>query len=181
MSTEFLEKLYSELLQKKSKQESEQNNIVIKIKENEKYIKKFQKEGEENYDAFSPRNQNQNLKKKIESFEKENQLLLQKKEEVEISLDEINHKIQEFDTALKEKKDIITFYKKNEKYRKKYRKFQQRYAEDISSIIHKLEFCIQLMNVDHRRCEMELTSLIRSLYEKIEDEKKNEWDTFETD
>ena len=44
MSVEFLKNIYSELLQQKSELELEQNNIVIKLNENEKYIKRFKKE-----------------------------------------------------------------------------------------------------------------------------------------
>ena len=179
MSTDFLEKLYSELLQKKSELELEQNNIAIKLKENENYIKRFQKEEEDNYDAFSPRNQNQELKKKIDSFQKENQLLLQKNEEIEIKLNEINEKIQGFDLVLKEERNIKTSVKKNEKQKKKYRKLQENYKKDISSIIYKLEFCSQLIDIDPARCKLELSSLIKILYEKIEDEKQKVSETGE--
>ena len=179
MSVEFLRKIYSELLQERSELELEQNNIVIKLKENEKYIKRFKKEEEENYDAFSPRNQNQDLKKSIDSFEKKNRMLLQRNEEIQMKLNELNEKIQGFDLVLKEEKNIKTSVKKNEKQKKKYRKLQENYKKDISSIIYKLEFCSQLIDIDPVRCKLELSSLIKILYEKIEDEKQKVSETGE--
>lgn len=172
MSVEFLKNIYSELLQQKSELELEQNNIVIKLNENEKYIKRFKKEEEENYDAFSPRNQNQDLKKKIASFEKKNRLFLQRKEEIKKELTEIDLKIQGFYAVFKEEKMVKSSFKKNEKQKKKFRKFQETYIKDISSIISKLEFCSQLVDVDPGRCKLELSSLIKMLSGKIEDDRK---------
>lgn len=179
MSAEFLKKIHSELLQEKSELELEQNNIIIKLKENEKYIERFKKEEEENFDAFSPRNQNQNLKKNIDNFEKKNLMLLQRKEEIRMKLDELSEKIQEFNLVLKEENNTKYFVKKNEKQKKKYRKLQENYKENISSIINKLEFCSRLIDIDPGRCKLELSSLIKVLYEKIEDEKQKVFETGE--
>ena len=67
---------------------------------------------------------------------------------------------------------VKSSFKKNEKQKKKFRKFQETYIKDISSIISKLEFCSQLVDVDPGRCKLELSSLIKMLSGKIEDDRK---------
>lgn len=181
MSVEFLKNLYSELLQEKSELELEQSNIVIKLKENEKYIKRLKIEEEENYDAFSPRNQNQDLKKSIHSFEKKKTLLLQKKEEVEEKLNEVNDKVQGFEHVFQEEKEEESSFKRSEKQKKKCRKLRERHLNDLSNIIYKLEFCSQLVEVDPVRCKLELSSLIKMLYDKIDDNKDEKKEISKTD
>lgn len=181
MSVEFLKNLYLELLQKKSELEIEKNNLEIKLNENEKYIRLLKKEEEESFDAFSPRNQNQDLRKNIESFEKKKELLLQRENEIGFTLQEVNERIKEFDIIFRESKEEKDFLQKYAKQKKMIRKLQKRYRKDISFINSKLDFCYQIIDVDVKRCKSELFNLIKLLSERTEDNQEEHLVIYDTE
>lgn len=163
MSNDILRKIYSELLQEKTELELEQSSIVIKLKENEKYIQRLKTEEEDNFDLFSPRSQNQDFRKSMDSFEQENQSLSQRNREIEIAQEKLNEKIQGLKQIFQDENNLS---EKRVKQKKKFRKIKEAHAEDLSFIISKLEFCFKIVDVDPVRCKSELSLLIRSLNEK---------------
>lgn len=167
MSTDILKKIYSELLQEKAELELEQNSIVIKLKENEKYIKRLRTEEEESFDAFSPRNQNQDIRKNIDSFEKKSEILSQRNSEIEMKQNELNEKIQGLEQLFQEDKKEEDFSEKRSRQKKKFRKLKEEYLKDLSFVLSKLEFCSRLVDLDPVRCKSELSFLIKALNEKV--------------
>lgn len=167
MSTDILKKIYSELLQEKAELELEQNSIVIKLKENEKYIKRLRTEEEESFDAFSPRNQNQDIRNNIDSFEKKSEILSQRNSEIEMKQNELNEKIQGLEQLFQEDKKEEDFSEKRSRQKKKLRKLKEEYLKDLSFVLSKLEFCSRLVDLDPVRCKSELSFLIKALNEKV--------------
>lgn len=167
MSTDILKKIYSELLQEKAELGLEQNSIVIKLKENEKYIKRLRTEEEESFDAFSPRNQNQDIRKNIDSFEKKSEILSQRNSEIEMKQNELNEKIQGLEQLFQEDKKEEDFSEKRSRQKKKLRKLKEEYLKDLSFVLSKLEFCSRLVDLDPVRCKSELSFLIKALNEKV--------------
>lgn len=167
MAADILKKIYSELLQEKAELELEQNSIVIKLKENEKYIKRLKTEEEESFDAFSPRNQNQELRKNINSFEKKSELLSQRNHEIEVKQNELNEKIQGLEQLFQDEKKEKDVSEKRSRQKRKLRKLKEEYLKDLSFVLSKLEFCLRLVDLDPVRCKSELSFLIKALNEKV--------------
>lgn len=158
MVSDFFKKLHSEFLEQKLEAELELKNINIKLNENQKFIQKLKEEDERNFNAFSPRKQNSKLKDNIKNLKNEQELLLKSLEEIQIHLDFLNQRLSEFDTFSKELRSKYF----NEKEKKKID------LEGLKDVVHKLEFCVQLIQLDPNRCKLELMSIIKMFYEIIE-------------
>lgn len=163
MVIEFLNELRSEFLEKKYNLESEKKNLDIKLDENNKFIQRLNEESEQNFNAFSPRNQNVKLENSIKELEKERQTLLNKLNEINDDLESLSTKLEQFDIVLKTARQekearVITI-----------NSIDNDIVQKMESLIHKLEFCSKIVFTDHLRCKTELSVIIKNLYEILSD------------
>ena len=155
-----------EVVQQKQK-DLEYKRLRLKEKEEEM----------QNFDAFSPRKQKSNLKDTISNLEKENQMFHQKIEEMKEQKKKLDAEILKISSVLKyfkenymEKKDLTL----SSKGKKKYQKLQERYQGELGELIHKIEFCFTLIDLDPVRCKIELSALLNHLYSKKEKREETE-------
>ena len=177
MVNEFFFFFCSGCMEQKMELETEYNLILIKQKENEKQMLRLKEEEMQNFDAFSPRKQKSNLKDTISNLEKENQMFHQKIEEMKEQKKKLDAEILKISSVLKyfkenymEKKDLTL----SSKGKKKYQKLQERYQGELGELIHKIEFCFTLIDLDPVRCKIELSALLNHLYSKKEKREETE-------
>jgi len=189
MVVTYLENIYSDLLEEKIRTEQEQNDIITKMNERLKYIERLKEEDEKNFDAFSPRKQNINLRQEIKNLENEQNICSDSLNKKKQELIEIDSKIAELNSVLKIAKEQIAANEKivennideNEIFKIKLLETQelerQRIARELhdssvqclTSLVHKTEFCTKLIDVDPIRCRLELSSMSKNLKKIIEE------------
>ena len=157
MLKQFLLNYKQELMEKKiDMTKSFQNNEML-IKENEEYIRFVEASENKNYGSFSPQsyNTNNNLTEIKELKEKQKQLK-------EISAKN-KEEIERIDQRLSELSNIIEEVRNDEENRIQQDIKKENRNEKLDSLIHKIEFCINLVDVDTKRCKLELREIIKSL------------------
>ena len=157
MLKQFLLNYKQELMERKiDLTKTFQNNEML-IKENEEYIRFVEASEDKNYGSFSPQsyNTNNNLTEIKELKEKQKQLK-------EISAKN-KEEIERIDQRLSELSNIIEEVRNDEENRIQQDIKKENRNEKLDSLIHKIEFCINLVDVDTKRCKLELREIIKSL------------------
>ncbi|MEG1313819.1 MAG: histidine kinase [Bacilli bacterium] len=184
----YLEKIRQEFYKEKMKLEEENKKNELKLKESIQFIIELEKTLDCNYDSFSPRKTNQESYNKIDSLKKEQVEYEKIIDEINMKIFDLNGHISEIDSVLKvtkerekifgEQKNIIH---KDELFKHKILEIQeeerQRIARDLhdsivqslTNMIHKIEICSKLMDMDPVRCKLELQTMSKCIREIIED------------
>lgn len=184
----YLEKLYQEMYEQKVFIEHDYNNNELLLKQNMQFIYTLEDSLDKNYESFSPRNINHETYKKIERLRDEQSNITKVSEELKKKMCCIEEHIAELESILKiirEKKKIQLnnegVIEEEEVFRKKILETQemerQRIARELhdsivqslTSIVHKIEFCTKLMDMDTIRCELELQTMSKMVKKIIED------------
>lgn len=184
MVKEFLENLqveyeaeYQGILQKRKE-------IEIQLKENIEFIRLLEKNTDECYQSFTPRDVNSKNKKKIDELKEEQKLIIQELEQIkekEYSEQERIDQIKEVivyetnrgksgsennDQLDSEFRLKLLETQENERQRIS-RELHDSTVQNLTSLVHKSELCSKLVDTDPIRCRLELVNLNRSLREVI--------------
>lgn len=186
MVKKYLEKLQSDFLEEKVTIEKKINDLQIHLKENTEFIRLLEESNDSAYASFSPRELNPKNKEKIQELNEE-------KKELERQLEGQQEKYNECITKLQELSEVITSLQKpvtekenfdigdREKYRLTILEIQENERQRISrelhdstvqnltSMVHKVELCGKLVEMDPIRCKLELVTLGKTLREIIND------------
>lgn len=179
----YLENIYSEFVEEKIKLEQRQSDILSKMNERLKYLEHLKQEDEKNYDAFSPRKQNSDLRKQIRMLEKEQSTFTKYLDEKKEEILEINSKIDELTSVIRiakqqdatSEKIIENSLNENEVFKLKLLETQeierQRIARELhdssvqslTGMVYKTELCTKLIELDPYRCRLEILSMSKTL------------------
>ena len=180
-SKKFLLKLYSECEEKINTIKSIQKNNTIILKEKQNALLESEKDTVPNLDLFSPiyntsNNEKKNInteinliKENIKKSDLDQLSLLQKKKDLEETTDCISFLMEKL--IDKTNKDMgLNILEAQEKER-------QRIAEDLhdstvqnlTSLVHKTELCIKLIDRDKVRTKLELTTMSNTIKSIIND------------
>lgn len=188
MITKYLEKIYQEMYEEKiSLEHSYQKNEIL-LRENIQFICTLEGSLDKNSELFSPCSMNYKNYSKIEIL-KEEQIAIEKKgENLKIRISNINAHLYELESILKvarqsekiiEDKEISM--EDDEIFKRKILETQemerQRIARDLhdsivqslTNIIHKIELCTKLMDMDPIRCKLELQVISKVVKRSIDD------------
>lgn len=172
MVIEFLDRLRSEYLDDKLKLESDKSSLDHKLDENAKLIHKLKEEEDKNFNAFSPRNKNYNYKNSIKNLEKEKKKILDNIEETKKKIEFYDKKLEEIELALKDLKYKFAQMESMEKSLGEIKNFSELrniYVQKMTSMIHKLDFCSRIAQVDSSRCKVELSDISNRIRETIDE------------
>ncbi len=191
MVKEYLEKTRDEFYDSKYSLTEKLTVAENHYKENIKIIQMLEKTCDENFEAFTPREVNSYNRNKIRELKEEQNLIetqikvLRKQiSDIECEIDEVNSVIKVYDNEnLKsdvEIKDVINnedsdFF--NRVLLQTVEGERQRIARDLhdstvqslTSLLHKTELCLKLLDVDPIRCRLELSSQGHVLKDIIND------------
>lgn len=185
----YLENIYSELLENKIQLEQEQTDITSKMNKHLRYMERLKLEDEKNFDAFSPRKQNVDLKNQIEQLETQQHDFLESIEKKKKELLKIDSKIDELNSVLKiakqqsaanerifeksiQEKEILKLklLETQELERQRIaRELHDSSVQCLTGLVHKTELCTKLLELDPPRCRLEMLSMTKSLRSIIEE------------
>lgn len=188
MITEYLEKLHEEMYEKKVSLERDYKRNELLLKENLQFIYTLENSLDKNYESFSPLGINRESYAKIESLKKEQSQIVSQSEELKIKIIDLDEHLKELESVLKSVRENIRvenekniLIEDDEVFRKKILETQemerQRIArelhdsivQNLTGIVHKLELCTKLMDMDTVRCKLELQTLSKTVRKIIEE------------
>lgn len=181
MVKEYLEKLRDELTEERLQLLNEETSLQNHYKENLKMIQLLEETNDPNYASFTPREIHPYNRVKIEELTLDQKKTTDLLEKNKIAISEKNYKIGEINSVIKVAKEEESFSSTSASNRfsilKTQEKERQRIARDLhdstvqnlTSLVHKSELCIKLIDTDPIRCKLELSSLSKILRDIIED------------
>lgn len=188
MVINYLENLYQGLYEKKINLERENQKKEILLRDNIKFVQTLENTLDENYESFSPRKVDEESHHKINSLMDEQRQLEEEIRLNKIEIVDLSIKISELENVMKEARanERLLFSRQIEQsddkiYKRNILEIQemerQRIARDmhdtvvqnLTSLIHKIELCDKIGDVDPVRCKLELRFMKNIIRDTIQD------------
>ena len=192
MVVEYLEQTKKQFIDKRQSLLDEISSLEIKSKENIRMIQMLEDTNDDNFESFSPREVSSYTKSKMVELSEEQNQIQQLLKEYRSEVLELNLKIDEVTSVIKVaqnendicNEEISKSKKSNLNVLESVEKERQRIARDLhdstvqnlTSLVHKSELCMKLIELDPIRCKLELSSMGKILREVIEDMRKMIYD-----
>lgn len=192
MVVEYLEQIKKQFIDKRESLLDEISSLEIKSKENIRMIQMLEDTNDDNFESFSPREVSSYTKSKMVELSEEQKQIQQLLQDYRSEVLELNLKIDEVTSVIKVaqneneicNEEISKSKKSNLNVLESVEKERQRIARDLhdstvqnlTSLVHKSELCMKLIDLDPIRCKLELSSMGKILREVIEDMRKMIYD-----
>lgn len=192
MVVEYLEQTKKQFIDKRESLLDEISSLEIKSKENIRMIQMLEDTNDDNFESFSPREVSSYTKSKMVELSEEQKQIQQLLQDYRSEVLELNLKIDEVTSVIKVaqneneicNEEISKSKKSNLNVLESVEKERQRIARDLhdstvqnlTSLVHKTELCMKLIDLDPIRCKLELSSMGKILREVIEDMRKMIYD-----
>ena len=192
MVVEYLEQTKKQFIDKRESLLDEISSLEIKSKENIRMIQMLEDTNDDNFESFSPREVSSYNKSKMVELSEEQKQIQQLLQDYRSEVLELNLKIDEVTSVIKVaqneneicNEEISKSKKSNLNVLESVEKERQRIARDLhdstvqnlTSLVHKSELCMKLIDLDPIRCKLELSSMGKILREVIEDMRKMIYD-----
>ena len=192
MVVEYLEQTKKHFVDKRESLLDEISSLEIKSKENIRMIQMLEDTNDDNFESFSPREVSSYTKSKMVELSEEQKQIQQLLQDYRSEVLELNLKIDEVTSVIKVaqneneicNEEISKSKKSNLNVLESVEKERQRIARDLhdstvqnlTSLVHKSELCMKLIDLDPIRCKLELSSMGKILREVIEDMRKMIYD-----
>ena len=192
MVVEYLEQTKKQFIDKRQSLLDEISSLEIKSKENIRMIQMLEDTNDDNFESFSPREVSSYTKSKMVELSEEQNQIQQMLQDYSSEVLELNLKIDEVTSVIKVaqneneicNEEISKSKKSNLNVLESVEKERQRIARDLhdstvqnlTSLVHKSELCMKLIDLDPIRCKLELSSMGKILREVIEDMRKMIYD-----
>lgn len=192
MVVEYLEKTKEQFIEKRDSLMDEISTLEIKSKENIRMIQMLEDTNDNNFESFSPREVSSYNKSKMIELAEEQKQIQQRLQDDRSEVLELNLKIDEVTSVIKvaenegdicseeiskSKKSNLIVLESIEKERQRIaRDLHDSTVQNLTSLVHKSELCMKLIDLDPIRCKLELSSMGRMLREIIEDARKMIYD-----
>ncbi len=186
MVIKYLEKLYQDLFEEKLNLEWDIQKKEILLKDNKKFIETLEKSLDDNYESFSPKKMYEENYIKINSLQEEQRKCEEEIRKTKIQIVDLSVKLSELDGVIKaaredKKQKEIAGESDNQYVRKNILEIQEierkRIARDmhdtivqnLANLIHKIEICDKVGEVDPIRCKLELREMTNSIRKIIQE------------
>ena len=192
MVVEYLEQTKKQFIDKRQSLLDEISSLEIKSKENIRMIQMLEDTNDDNFESFSPREVSSYTKSKMVELSEEQNQIQQLLKDYRSEVLELNLKIDEVTSVIKVaqneneicNEEISKSKKSNLNVLESVEKERQRIARDLhdstvqnlTSLVHKSELCMKLIDLDPIHCKLELSSMGKILREVIEDMRKMIYD-----
>ena len=192
MVVEYLEQTKKQFIDKRQSLLDEISSLEIKSKENIRMIQMLEDTNDDNFESFSPREVSSYTKSKMVELSEEQNQIQQLLKDYRSEVLELNLRIDEVTSVIKVaqnendicNEEISKSKKSNLNVLESVEKERQRIARDLhdstvqnlTSLVHKSELCMKLIDLDPIHCKLELSSMGKILREVIEDMRKMIYD-----
>lgn len=197
MVIDYLEKIKGQYQEDKIELSTKLSAAQNEYKENMEFIKVLEENEEPTFESFTPREVNGVHRQKIASLYKRQQELSQELAGLRAHIAAIDADIYQINSVIKvaseDMGDVPRYLFEEKKYNDdgfKYAILQtlenerQRIArelhdssvQNLTSLVHKTELCIKLLDIDPIRCKLELSSMNKLIRDIIEDARKMIYD-----
>lgn len=190
MVVSYLEKIREQYQEKRIDANSRFQAITNEYKENAEFIKLLEANNDPNFESFTPRQLNGFNKTKIAELNDRQKQLNNMISDIRVEISTIDNEIYELNSVIKVAKEKYTDNipspileddydeagvrlalletQENERQRIA-RELHDSTVQNLTSIVHKTELCLKLMDADPIRCKLELSAMGKLLRDIIED------------
>ncbi len=186
----YLEKVREKYQEKRIDANNRFQAVTNEYRENTEFIKLLEANNDPNFEAFTPRQVNGFNRTKIAELEARQKQLNNMLSDIRAEISSIDNEIYELNSVIKVAKEksmgSISSSTSEEGYDEAQLRLalletqeneRQRIARDLhdstvqnlTSMVHKTELCLKLMDADPMRCKLELSSMGKTLRDIIED------------
>lgn len=187
MVSKYLENTRDHLLQQNVDLKEKEVILQNHLKENIRMIQMLEENNDPNYAAFTPREVNGYNKSKIEELKKEQKDIEENLTQLKIDMSDLTCKINEINSVIRvvnsyssdstREKDKFKILEIQEKERQRIaRDLHDSTVQNLTSLVHKTELCMKLIDLDPIRCRLELSSLSKTLHDVIDDTRQMIYD-----
>lgn len=182
MVNEFLEKIRNGLLEEQLSLKEKEIDLQNHFKENMKLIQLLEETNDPNYASFTPREVNGYNKKKIDELSKEQKAIEDELTQLRVKISDNTCQLNETNSVIKVAKSFVnhtdlssgedrfSILVTQERERQRIaRDLHDSTVQNLTSLVHKSELCMKLLDVDPIRCKLELSALSKILHEVIDD------------
>ena len=171
MVIEYLEKIYQEMYERKVSLERDYKKIELLLKENAQFIDTLENSLDKNYESFSPRDINRESYEKIEALKEEKSIIEKDSEELKERILNLTEHLVELEEVLQNLRESTREEKEKEVLIEEEDKIllHDSMVQSLTGMIHKIELCTKLMDVDKVRCKLELQNMSKTMKKMIED------------
>lgn len=173
MVIEYLEKIYQEMYGRKVSLERDYKKTELLLKENAQFIDTLENSLDKNYESFSPRDINRESYEKIEALKEEKSIIEKDSEELEERISNLTEHLVELEEVLQNLRESTREEKEKEKEvlieEEDKILLHDSMVQSLTGMIHKIELCTKLIDVDKVRCKLELQNMSKTMKKMIED------------
>lgn len=186
MIKNYLENIKNGFIEKQISLSDEELKLQNKLKENIKFIQLLEESNDPSYAAFSPRKVNYHNEHLIRDLKNDQKEITSSLEKITQELLDLNYRIDEINSVIKvANEQVMNVQLLDEEYGSDFRTAilsaqeneRQRIARDLhdsttqglTALIHKVELCMKLQDLDPIRCKLELSSLNKNIRSIIDD------------
>lgn len=192
MVIEYLEKSKNEILENRKQLLEETDSLEVKCKENIRMIQMLNDSSDNTFESFTPRQVSNYNKTKLIELEEEQKDIEGKLQSIRTTISELDMKVDEINSVIKiaqnegglGNQNTSKNHRTNMLVLESVEKERQRIARDLhdstvqslTSLVHKSELCMKLIDADPIRCRLELSSMGKILREIIDDARQMIYD-----
>ena len=171
MVIEYLEKIYQEMYERKVSLERDYKKTELLLKENAQFIDTLENSLDKNYESFSPRDINRESYEKIEALKEEKSIIEKDSEKLKERILNLTEHLVELEEVLQNLRESTREEKEKEVLIEEEDKIllHDSMVQSLTGMIHKIELCTKLMDVDKVRCKLELQNMSKTMKKIIED------------
>lgn len=190
MVVSYLEKIRERYQEKRIDANNRFQAVTNEYKENTEFMKLLEANNDPNFESFTPRQVNGFNKTKIAELEARQKQLSNMLSDIRAEISSIDNEIYELNSVIKVAREksmgsikqpifeedydegevrlVLLETQENERQRIA-RELHDSTVQNLTSMVHKTELCLKLMDADPLRCKLELSSMNKILRDIIED------------
>lgn len=190
MVVTYLEKIRDKYQEKRIDANNRFQAVTNEYRENTEFIKLLEANNDPNFESFTPRQVNGFNRTKIAELEARQKQLNNMLSDIRAEISSIDNEIYELNSVIKVAKEksmggmssfaieegydeaelrlALLETQENERQRIA-RDLHDSTVQNLTSLVHKTELCLKLMDSDSIRCKLELSSMGKTLRDIIED------------